>query len=285
LFGGVAEQGARLIGRGVHAVLLRIAQDRAAPRVRVLHVIDRILVALALGELDVEIDAGGGRPRAEKPAGGVRTDLCEQLVKRYELAGSLAHANVDAVPYESHPGHEQPMDGIGVEAQCLRGGPIARHGSVVVLAPQVDELIEAAGELLGQVPDVRSEVGWLAVGPIDDSVLVVPESRRPEPRRPVLLVDMAGLSQLVHGAFDPPVAVERALAGPHVETHAEALEALLDRGTDALAGPTAEDLARLGPVAGGGNPDIVREAVRQLNDVLAVVPVLRDRIASAPGED
>ena len=110
---------------------------------RVLHVIDRVLVALALGELDVEVDAGGGRTGAEEPAGSIRTNLCQQLVEGHKLARSLAHADVDAVPHEAHPRHQQPGDRICIETECLRRCPVARHGAVMVLAPQIDQLVEA----------------------------------------------------------------------------------------------------------------------------------------------
>jgi hypothetical protein len=63
----------------------------------------------------------------------------------------------------------------------------------VVDPPDVDEVIEAAAELLGDVADVRGEVGRLAVGPDHDPVLVVAEVGGAEPQRAVLLVEVAAL--------------------------------------------------------------------------------------------
>ena len=52
---------------------------------------------------------------------------------------------------------------VPVEAHRLGGVADARHRAVVVGAPDVDQVVEAAVELLEQVADVRAEVGELAV--------------------------------------------------------------------------------------------------------------------------
>src|SRR5207247_10520385 len=108
-------------------------------------------------------------PRAEEPASRIRTDLCQQLVEGDELAGALAHGRLDAVPNEAHPGDEQPPNALRIEAHGDGRRPVASDSPVVVLAPEVDQLLEATAELLGQVADVRGEIRGLAVGPIDRS--------------------------------------------------------------------------------------------------------------------
>ena len=104
---------------------------------------------------------------------------------------SLAHRDLLAVPDEADPGHEQHLDGVDVEAHGLRSVPDACHRPVVVGAPDVDELVEAARELLGDIPDVGREIGRFTVRAVDDAVLVVAEVGGPEPGRAVLLEHVA----------------------------------------------------------------------------------------------
>ena len=58
---------------------------------------------------------------------------------------------------------EQHLDGLAVVAHRLGGVPDPGDRAVVVGAPDVDEVVEAAAELLGDVADVGREVGRLAV--------------------------------------------------------------------------------------------------------------------------
>ena len=210
----------------------------------VLDVVDRVLGALLLGQLDVQVDPGRGRPRAEVPARRVRPDLGQQLVEADELAGALAHADLDAVAHEADPGHQHPLHRLGIESQRPGGSPVARHRPVVVLAPEVDQLREAAAELLRDVAEVRRKVGGLAVRADDDPILVVPERRRAEPGRSIGLVDVPVVAQLFDRAGHPSLLVDRPLAGPHVEAHAESGEALLDPGANPLRGPPAKNRSR-----------------------------------------
>ncbi len=144
-----------------------------------------------------------------------------------------------AVAHEAHPGHHEHLDGVLVEAHGLGRVADACHGPVVVGAPDVDELVEAAAELLADVADVRGEVGRLAARAEDDAVLVVAERGRAEPGGAVLLVDVAACAERVHGTLDPALVVEAGLALPDIEVDAEPLQAGLDAVADAGAGPGA----------------------------------------------
>src|SRR5437899_1987514 len=170
------------------------------------------------------------------------------------------------------------MHGLRVEPHGEGGCAVARDGAVVVLSPQIDELVEAPRELLRQVTDVRCEIRWLPVGPIHHPILVVAEGRRPEPGGAILLVDVASLSELLDGALNPFAAVQRPLAGPYVEAHAEALQALLDACPHPFAGPAAEDLTGVRAGLSCRRPDLVRQAGGQVDHVLAVIAILRDGV-------
>ena len=95
----------------------------------------------------------------------------------------------------------------------LQPGDVA----VVVGAPDVDEQLVAAGELVPVVGDVREQVGGLAVGLHDDAVLVVAEVGGAQPHGAVLLEDDAVLAQVGQRGVDRAGVVEALLAEPRVE--------------------------------------------------------------------
>ena len=220
------------------------------------------------------------RARREEPAGGVDADLGEQLVEGDELARPLAHRDLLAVADEADPRVEQDLDGLAVVAHRLGGVADAGDRPVVVGAPDVDEVVEAAVELLGDVADVGREVGRFAGGSVDDPVLVVAEGGRAEPDRAVLLVDMAALAQALDRSGDPALVVEPRLARPDVEMHAERLEAGLDPFADATGRPPTDDGRGIGAVGGGGGPDVVGDGRHQVMDVGALVAVLGHRLTA-----
>ncbi len=211
---------------------------------RVLHVVDGVLVRLLLGQLDIEVDGGRRSTRREEPAGGVDADLAQQLVEGDELAGPLAHRDLLAVADEADPGVQQDLDGLAVVAHRLGGVADAGDRAVVVGAPDVDEVVEAAAELLGDVADVGGEIRRPPVGADDHPILVVTERRRAEPQRAVLLVHVAAFAQPLDRALDPALVVEPRLARPDIEVDTESLEAGLDAFADPACGPATDDVGR-----------------------------------------
>src|ERR1035437_9157501 len=77
--------------------------------------------------------------------------------------------------------------------------------AVVVLAPDEDDALVAAAELLDEVADVGREVGGRRVvcRAQDDSILVVAEFGRSEDDRAVLLVHVASDAQSIDRLLDP----------------------------------------------------------------------------------
>lgn len=117
-----------------------------------------------------------------------------------------------------------------------RAGPAPRgqHGlaagdvAVVVGAPDVDEVVEAALHLVVVVRHVAHEVRHLAVGLDEHAILLVVERAGPEPGGAVLDVDVAllvhGLEAAVHRAQTVLIGhVQRALGEPASEGGAEPL--------------------------------------------------------------
>ena len=236
-------------GRRRQPGLRRLAQDRRDPRVGVLDVVDGVLGRLLLGELDVEVDLHVRGARGEEPAGGVGAHRVEQVVERDEGARALRHRDLDAVDHEADPADQQHLVVVRVVAHRLGRVLVPGHRPVVVHAPDVDEVVEAAAELLGDVADVGGEVRRPAVGAVDHAVLVVAEGGGAEPGRAVLLVDLARVAQPLHRPLDPALVVERGLALPDVEVDAEAREA--DASIIAahpLRRPAAQDASASRPV-------------------------------------
>ena len=185
----------------------------------VLDVVDRVLAGLLVVTLferfsmtahllDVEVDGGCRAAGGEEPARSIDPDLGQDLVERHELAGALGHRHLDAIAHEAHPRVQVHLHSGWVVAHRPRRVAYSGDRPVVVGAPDVDQMIEPAAELLGHVADVRSEVGRLAVGPIDHPILVVAEVGRAEPHSAVLLVDVASLPESLDGALDPATLVQ-----------------------------------------------------------------------------
>ena len=140
----------------------------------------------------------------------------------------------------------------------------------MVVGPQeVDQSVEAAGELVVVVRGVREKVGRLAVRPHDDAVLAVPERRGLEPERAVALFDHSALAKPGQRALHEAAAIQLALAKPAVHVRAESAEIRLLALQHAIDPPGAEvpallPLGEIQPLAPLG----FIECRRQLRDVL-----------------
>ena len=103
---------------------------------------------------------------------------------------------------------------------------------MVVGAPDVEDEVDAL-ELVPVVGDVGGEVGIVAVGLLDDTVLVVAELGRLEPQGAVIGgVEITHLVELVVGALDrrgagPVLLVHGTLGHPHVEVAADVVAGVL----------------------------------------------------------
>ena len=191
--------------------------------------------------------------------------------------GALGHRDFLAVAHEAHPGDQQHADGVAVEAQRLGGVLQPRHGAVVVGAPDVDQLVEAAAELLDQVADVGGEVGRLAVGPDHDAVLVVAELGRAEPQRAVLLVHVAGNLELLDAPLDPTLACS--------EPSPFHMSKWTPRFSRLASMPARMRSEAHSPTSRARRRRVCGQLVRQVDDVFAVVAIVGDRLAAAEGQN
>ena len=66
-----------------------IPKDRGDARVRVLHVVHRVLLRLLGGQVEIDLDRLVGPAVHEIPAGGVDADLLHQVVEEHDVARAL----------------------------------------------------------------------------------------------------------------------------------------------------------------------------------------------------
>src|SRR4029450_12945133 len=147
----------------------------------------------------------------------------------------------------------------------------------------VDEPVEAAGELVVVVGRVSEEVRRLAVRPHDDPVLLVAELGRAEPDRPLPLVEHAPL--LEHGPrlLDRAPRVEVALQEEPVHPRAESLEAVA-RDLQILADAPSSETRTLLPF-GEREPRAplgIVERGGEIRDVRTLISLLGNRIRGNP---
>ena len=172
------------------ARLGRLAPDGVDAGVGVLDVEDGVLVRLRGDEVEVDRLAGVERLEQEREPGHVRA----RRPRRGRRAAPSSPARLDSrtsstAPHEEDQLPEDELELVRLVAEGLDAGLQPGDVAVVVGAPDVDQQLIAAGELVAVVGDVRQQVGGLAVGLDEHAVLVVTEVGGAQPHRTVLLED------------------------------------------------------------------------------------------------
>ncbi len=187
-----AAPAARSMAKPALGGLLQHARD---PRVRVLHVVDRVVVGLLPGELEVEVERLVVRAHHVDEARGVVADLGAQLPSVTNCASRLPIGDLlAALPQRDELDHRH-LERFGRLAHRREPRAHARDVAVVVGAEDRHQQVEAALALVEVVGDVGGEVGLLAVGAHHDAVFLVAEQRGAEPGRAVLLEHVAVRAQ------------------------------------------------------------------------------------------
>jgi hypothetical protein len=246
--------------------------------VRVLDVVDRVLVRLLLGQLDVEVDVDVRATTREEPSRGVGTDLREELVEGDVGTRPLGHRDLDAIAHKPDPAREDHLDGRLVEAHSLGGIADPGDRSVVIGAPDVDQVVEAPAELLGHVADIGGKVGRLAVRADHHPILVIAEGRRAEPERAVQVVQVSRGTKPLDCPGDPALVVQARLGLPDVEPDAESRQRRFDACPDLLGGPAADGPGRFLAAGRSLADEGLGECGSQVHDVVAVIPIVGHRL-------
>ncbi len=171
----------RLLGQ-LRKGLQHIAEHRFGPGVRVLNIEYRVVLRLLhhLGEVEIERRVILAIQHHE--AHGIAADLVHHLAQGHERAGALGHAHGLAGPEQAHQlAHLDVEHGLAVR-QGRHDRLHARQVARVIGAEHVDEVLEAARQLVVMISHVGGEIGVAAVGLHQRAVDVVAERGRLEQR-------------------------------------------------------------------------------------------------------
>src|SRR5208283_4852620 len=124
----------------------RLLEHAAYARVRILHVVDRILLAARARQVDVEGELRIGLAHEKEETHRIAADLVDQIAHRDVVAGTLADLHLlAALHYRDHL--VQHVIGItlrNADLERLQSGPDAHDRAVVIGALFVDDTTEAA---------------------------------------------------------------------------------------------------------------------------------------------
>src|SRR5690606_7088490 len=193
-----------------------LAEDAGHAGVRVLDLVDRVLLGLVEGQVEVEEHLRVAAPHEEEVAGDVDAGLLEELPQRDELAGPLAEPDLPAAARDADDLDDLDLEELG-EPEAGERGLHPRGVAVGVGAPVDDHALEAAARLVPVIGDVREEVGVGAVALDEDAVLVIPERRGTEPLGAFLLVGQAAVAEVAQRVLDLLLGIEAGLWEPGVE--------------------------------------------------------------------
>ena len=197
---------------------------------RVLDVVDRILVAALLGELEVKIQRLVVAAHQVKKAAGIVADFGAQLPQRHELRLALAHGDFFRAAEQAHELDQRRLQAIARLTHGDQTGAHARDVTVVVGAEDVDEARKAALALFEVVGDIGGEVGLLAVLAHHHAILFIAEFGGAEPGGAVLHHQPSLLLEHREGMIDGAALRQRTFRTPAIEHHAELGEVVADIG-------------------------------------------------------
>ena len=128
---------------------------------------------------------------------------------------------------------------------------------MVVGAPDVDEVLPPAVELVAVVREVGQEIGGVAVGLHEHAVALVAEVGGAQPGGAVGLEHVSPVAEIGEHLGDGAALVQRALREPGVELHADAIEVA----TNAFDGPAVPQSRACSAVAVSPSCSRIRSAI------------------------
>jgi len=224
------------------SVLSNGRHQRAYARVGVLDVINRIFAVLPHGQVKIELHRRG-RTGIEKVPCRVHRYLVQKVGEGYGLAGALGHTHHLSAPHELNQLHEDDVQPVlPVQAQSVHGTLQAGHMAVMVGAPDVYDLVEAAlFKFVAVVGDVGGKICVESVGPAQHVVLQVQlfyllvrlsllfvnlgeYLRGLQPHGAVLFIGITHVGKLLHSLLNISGLVQLRFEKPFVVSDAVALQ-------------------------------------------------------------
>ena len=190
----------------------------------VLDVVHRVFIALAFGQIEVEIQVLIGFAQGVEETAGIIAHFAAQFAQGDKFARAGGHRCLLAVAVEHRELHQGHLQLVGGQVECLDGAGDAGNVAVVVGAPDIDDLVETTLEFVEMVGDVGGEIGVQAVFPLYDAVFFIAESGGTEPFGTILHVDVPFFFQQRDATCDQAGVVKGFLGEPDFEFDAEFLQ-------------------------------------------------------------
>lgn len=95
---------------------LCVSKNRGDACVAVLHLVDRIFVALFLEQLQIENNFCIDAAREQRESHGVFADFVDDVVDSDGVPGAFSHADFDAAAHDRNESIDQHLDRVGVQA-------------------------------------------------------------------------------------------------------------------------------------------------------------------------
>ena len=216
-----------------NAALLCVLEHGADTRVRVLHIVQRVIGILLDSKVKVELHLGLSGAAVEEETRCIDRNLVEQVGQRQALAGTLGHADNLAALHHANKLHEHDLQTVrAVQTECIQSALQTLYMAVMVSAPDIDNTVKAALlKLVAMVSDIGRKVGIKTVCTAQNVVLVAAEVGRTEPQCAVLgLVGCALGGQHVDGLLNVAALVQSGLTEPYVVVDLVTLEVALHAG-------------------------------------------------------
>ncbi len=163
--------------------------------VRVLHVINRIFVGLFFCQIDIEIHRRIQLPHQKKIARRIDADLFDQLQHRNDVARAFGHFDDFAAAQQIHLLNDVHLKAAGRIAEREHGRFHAFDVAVMIRAPQIIKLVEAAAIFVHVIRNIAEKIRRRAVTFDQHAILLVAELGRAKPRCAVFLIAQLFFSQ------------------------------------------------------------------------------------------
>ena len=254
---------------------LAVEKDAAKPGVCVLGVIDRILASEALGEVDVEIEMGIAAAGDEEIAHRVDAAFLDELLHGDGIACSLAHLELLAVLEETDHLDETDVKFLRIMAKILDGALETGDIAMMIRTEEIHEPVEAPGELVVMVGDVRKKIGVAAIGFDQYAVFVIAIFLCVEEESSFAFIAIR--LQFFQDIFDCSTFTNRLFGSVDVLIDPEGMKILLDEFQKEATAIFLEEIDMFPSVFHVSIADLILEALCDANDFLAVVTILRNR--------